>query len=183
MHLKWEDAVQRFLISKLHQQASLDILPEKMQPFFKEWINSNKKNSLFLSGNPGSGKTFAMIALLKALINQEKYNWIILIRSDELDDELLRAIENKQEATVLEKYYEVPFLFWDDLGVERTNDRVLKQYYSIIDRRLNNLLPTVFTSNYSRENIGKNVGDRIGSRLQMTTETIFPNKDYRKEMS
>jgi hypothetical protein len=41
-------------------------------------------------------------------------------------------------------------------------------------------MPTVFTSNISRKDIEKNLGDRIASRLQMTTEIIFPKKDYRK---
>jgi len=181
MHLKWEDAVERFKISKVHQPATIAQLPSRIQKHFLDWVKNPNGKSFYLSGNPGSGKTYAMIALLKELISQEKYNWMILVRSDELDEELLLAMENKQEATKLEKYQEVPFLFLDDLGVERITERVLKQYLSIIDRRLNNLLPTIFTSNYSLDKIAQTVGDRIASRLQMTTEIIFGNKDYRKE--
>ena len=70
----------------------------------------------------------------------------------------------------------------DDLGVEKPSERIIKQYYNIIDRRLNNLLPTIFTSNFSIEKIGNNLGDRIASRLEMAIEIKFPKKDLRKEL-
>jgi DNA replication protein DnaC len=179
MYLKWEDAVLRFKIGKVHQIASIDQFSEGMRDLFAKWI-ANPNFSLYLSGSAGSGKTYASVALLKGLIEKQEYPWIIYKRSYELDDELLEAVSNRQESFVLEKYHEVPFLFIDDLGVERVNDRVIKQYYSIIDHRLNNLLPTVFTSNILRKDIDKNLGDRIASRLQMAAEIIFPKKDYRK---
>jgi DNA replication protein DnaC len=180
MYLSWERAIELFSIGKIYHEASLVNLPEKIKNFFYEWIEAPKGRSLYLSGSPGSGKTYASICLLKSLIDKRKYSWIIYVRSDELDNELLKACDERAESYVLEKYHEVPFLFIDDLGVERVNDRIIKQYYSIIDRRLNNLMPTVFTSNISRKDIEKNLGDRIASRLQMTTEIIFPKKDYRK---
>ena len=179
MHLKWEDAVLRFKIGKVHQVASIDQFSDGMRDLFAKWIAS-PTSSLYLSGSAGSGKTYASVALLKGLIEKKLYPWIIYKRSHELDDELLEAVSTRQESFVLEKYHEVPFLFIDDLGVERVNDRVIKQYYSIIDHRLNNLLPTVFTSNILRKDIDKNLGDRIASRLQMAAEIIFPKKDYRK---
>lgn len=147
----------------------------------EKWINSNKKPSLFLTGTPGSGKTYFAIALLKGLIDLNIYNWLIFIKSDDLDNELLKAVLESNEAYVLEKYHDVPFLFIDDIGVERVNERIIKQYYSIIDRRLSNLLPTVFTSNLSVEQIGNTLGDRIASRLAMTTEVSFPKMDLRKD--
>lgn len=182
MYLKWDEAVNRFKISKLHQTAEISHMPSPAQKIFNEWIKNSEGKSLYLSGNPGSGKTYASVALLKGLIDQKKYPWIIYTRSDELDEELLIAVDKRQENYTLEKYHQVPFLFLDDLGVERVSDRIIKQYYSIIDRRLNNLLPTVFTSNTLRKDIANTLGERIASRLQMATEIIFPNKDYRKGM-
>lgn len=183
MYLTWEEAIHRFKIGRIHQVAEIKQLPLPIQKMFQAWLANPQGKSIYLSGNPGSGKTYATIALLKGLISKKLHPWIIYVRSDDLDDELLTAVDKRQEKDTLEKYHEVPFLFIDDLGVERVNDRIIKQYYSIIDRRLNNLLPTIFTSNSSRERIKENLGDRIASRLQMAIEIIFPEKDYRKEVA
>lgn len=181
--LRWEKAYKHFKILKVHQDACLENV-EKITPAIanagKKWIK-NPKNSLFLSGNTGSGKTYFCIALLRELI--ESYNpWVIYIRSDALDNELLKAVEDRQEDYVLEKYNSVPYLFIDDLGVERISDRLIKQYYSLIDTRMGNLLPTIFTSNTAMENIKNTLGDRIASRLEMAIEIRFPKKDLRKEL-
>lgn len=183
--MNWPDAILRFKIQKLHQEASLDNMGEgihgKIGEFGQKWLNSHPKASLYLSGNPGSGKTYFSVALLRALLEKQP-QWVIYKRSDELDSELLRAAQDGQEAYVLEKYHEVPVLFIDDLGVERVNERIIKQYFSIIDTRLGNLKTTVFSSNIPLERIKETLGDRIASRLEMTTEINFPKKDLRKSL-
>jgi len=183
--MNWDTAVERFKIPRMYQGASLDCV-EKINPSLakvgRNWLGSPRKQSLYLSGNTGSGKTYFGIALLKGLIDQNKYPWIIYKRSYELDDELLKSVEDRNEAFVLEKYHEVPFLFLDDLGVERVNDRIIKQYYSIIDTRTSNYLPTIFNSNISLSKIKNNLGERISSRLEMVVEILFPDRDLRKEL-
>lgn len=181
--MNWDTAIERFKIGKAYHEASMENIEKvnkSLSNIGKTWLANPEKQSLYLTGNPGSGKTYFCIALLKGLIDQKMHPWIIFKRSDELDDELLRSVEERSESFVLEKYHEVPFLFIDDLGVERVNDRIIKQYYSIIDRRLNDMLPTIFTSNISLDNIKNNLGERIASRLGMTHGIKFPDRDLRK---
>lgn len=182
--MKWDTAIERFKIGRMYHDVSISKV-EILYPLFaeigKEWLKEKSKKSLYITGNAGSGKTYFSLALLRALIMQG-HPWIIYKRSDELDDELLRSIEDRQESFVLEKYHEAPFLFIDDLGVERVNDRIVKQYYSIIDRRFSNYLPTVLTSNIPMSKIKNNLGDRIASRLEHAIEIEFPNRDLRKEI-
>ena len=80
----------------------------------------------------------------------------------------------------MEKYCEVPVLFIDDLGTEKDSDRVRQQYGKIIDERVGNELPTVYTSNLDLDHIGKTLGDRIASRLQVSYQIKFPDRDLRK---
>lgn len=185
--MTWQEAISAFKIGKVHQNATLDAVRLVNSGIAQEglnWIISKNKPSLFLSGNPGSGKTFFMFSLLNGLTTQKHHKASILfVRSDDLDNELLRAVERRSEEYTLEKYQDVPFLFIDDLGVERVSDRIIKQYYNIIDRRMNNLLPTVFSSNISLEKISSTLGDRIASRLEVAVEIKFPKKDLRKAMS
>lgn len=180
--MTWESAIQKFHIPKIYQQASLEKVAEHYAPIAdlgREWLT--KLNPLYVSGATGSGKTYFFYAILKELIKTQKYQWIIVISSDVLDDELLEAAKKGNEEDKIKKYTEVPILFIDDLGVERPeNERVIKQYYRIIDHRMNNLMTTVFTSNIAIEQIKNKLGDRIASRLEMAQEIKFPKKDLRK---
>jgi len=187
MEARWDDFLTRFKIGKRYHHAHLNEVKKLYFWAYEEgmnWLNFRIKPSLYLSGNPGSGKTFMGLALLRGIIERKIHKADIrFIRSDDLDDQLLQAIEDKNESYAIENYCEVPVLFIDDLGVERPNDRVIKQYYKIIDRRLNNLTTTIFTSNIPRVNIDKNLGDRIASRLEMCQEIRFPERDLRKEIT
>ena len=178
--LKWENAVKSFRIGKIYQEAVLKNVFMGLRMFAMNWAKLPTE-TLYLSGPPGCGKTYASIAILKELILQQKYHWIIYTRSDDLDSELLKSMEQKNEADVIEKYSEVPILFIDDLGTERPTERVLKQYLNIIDSRTSNCMPTVYTSNLAIEEVAKTLGDRIASRLQSAYEIIFPRRDYRKQ--
>lgn len=181
--MKWEEAIKKFSIGKIYHDASLSGV-EAMYPtaaqIGEDWVRNPK--FLYISGNPGSGKTYFCMALLRGLLEMRTPEWVVFKRSDELDDTLLKAIEMRDERTYIEAYQEVPYLFIDDLGIERVNDRIIKQYYSIINKRVENLLPTVITSNVPLELIGNNLGERIASRLSVMTEVKFPKKDLRKTL-
>lgn len=183
----WNDAIKRYQIGKVHQNASLDEVAkinEGIAQFGKDWIKNPRRPSLFLSGSPGCGKTHFQFALFKALMEQGRApSDFLFIRSDDLDNQLLKAINEKNEEWTLQMYKDVRFLFIDDLGTERVSDRIIKQYYHIIDRRMDNLKVTVFSSNISLDKIAENLGDRIASRLEMAIEVKFPKRDLRKEIN
>jgi DNA replication protein DnaC len=181
--MNWETAVNRFNIRKMYKNISLEnstLLKPSMVEFGKKWCASPKKGSLFLTGTPGSGKTHFMICLLRALVEQGQ-EWLFFIKSGDLDRELLYAIQDKQEKFCLEKYQEARFLFIDDLGVEKHTDRMREQYYSLIDARVSDYLPTIYTSNLTIKEIGNALGERISSRLEDAYNVKFPNEDLRKK--
>ena len=180
----WKEAIILFNIDEMYQDANFQnaqFLPEKIIELGRRWILSKKKTSLFLSGNVGSGKTYFSICLLKELVDAG-CRWVIFIKSNDLDLELLTAIEERREIGVLKKYCEVDFLFIDDLGVERLSERMQRQYHTIIDRRTANYLPTVFTSNYEKRSINEILGSRIASRLALAYASNFPTKYFRKQI-
>lgn len=182
--MNWQEALRNFHIPKTFHEVSLQHVITQyagIGSFIQDWVGSEIKPSIYLSGKTGCGKTFTSFALLKALLDSNPNLWTIYIRSHELDTELLRAVEDRQEEYVLEKYQEVPYLFIDDIGTERVNERILRQYYSIIDHRINDLKTTIFTSNIPIEEIEKNLGERIASRLFLVTEIKFPKIDLRKK--
>lgn len=146
----------------------------------KIWIRSKNKPSLYLTGNAGSGKTYFTLCLVRTLAENGN-PWHIFAKSHDMDTEFLKSILENQEDYIIDKYRSVPYLFIDDLGVERPNERVIKQYYSILDHRVSNCMTTVITTNQKLENIDKILGERIGSRLQGFYTINFPDIDLRKK--
>jgi DNA replication protein DnaC len=182
MNPNWQNAIKMMNIQGLYHNAALDNCP-KLPPGIvdlgKRWIKASNRPNLYIHGNTGSGKTYFATALFRAMV-EKNFNWLIFVRSDDLDTELLTAIENKHEKTTLMKYFEVPILFIDDLGVERPTDRMIRQYYSIIDKRVGEGLLTIITSNVPREELP--LGDRTLSRLEHFYNIEFPKKDIRKSI-
>ncbi len=179
----WEEAIHYFQIPRAFHDVSMKAVKEKNERignFLCEWLRSGWQSSLFLSGSCGSGKTYTSFALLRAFCECVPGLWVIYIRSHELDAELLQAIEERQEGTALSKYRQVPLLFIDDLGTQRLNERIVRQYYNFIDHRMNDLMPTVFTSNIPMESLEDKLGERIASRIFLATEIKFPKRDLRK---
>ncbi len=183
MNPNWKNAIKMMKIQDIYHDASFDncpLLPTQIVELGKKWILASNRPNLYIHGNTGSGKTYFSTCLFRGMV-EKNLNWLIFVRSDDLDQELLDGIEQKRERSIMEKYYEVPILFIDDLGVERPSDRMIRQYYSIIDRRVGskNLL-TVITSNVPR--IELPLGDRTLSRLEHFYNIEFPKKDIRKSI-
>ena len=185
--MKWEEVVKTHDIRLMYQEAHLDKiihLPQPMLDLAKRWVDSPRRPSLFLSGDVGSGKTYFMTALFRAIV-ERGHTWFRFTRSVDLFDELLQKMmgaSNKSNEYHLRSIGEVPFLFLDDVGVETLTDRVKKEYFSIIDYRTSSRLPFVFTSNFSKEEFGKMLGDRVSSRMNLCAEIVFPGRDLRKEV-
>jgi DNA replication protein DnaC len=180
---RWKNAIKLMNIQRNYHNCSLDncqLLHPAIVALGKKWINADRRPNLYIHGNTGSGKTYFATSLFRELV-EKKYPWLIFVRSYDLDDELLASINGNNgnhEKTVLQKYCEVPILFIDDLGVERPSDRIIRQYYSIIDSRVGEGLLTVITSNCSKSDFP--LGDRIKSRLEHFCNIEFPKRDIRK---
>lgn len=86
------------------------------------------------------------------------------------------------EKDLLRRYSECSFFFLDDLGTEKDSDHIRQQYFNIIDERVGNELPTVYTSNLDLGQIDKVLGERIASRLQITYQIEFPQQDLRRKV-
>lgn len=184
--MNWEEVIKTHDIRKMYSQARLeDInhLPPELIDFAKRWVVAPQKPSLFLTGSVGSGKTYFMTALLRAMV-EKGATWFRFTRSVDLFSQLLeRMMEKKNNEHMLRSIAEVPLLFVDDVGVESMTERVKKEYFSIIDYRISEMLPFVFTSNLSKDEFGAELGERVQSRMNMCMEIEFPGRDLRREIN
>ncbi len=192
--MKWSEAIELFGIPRMYQGVSLDysdFVPNGIVDLGKKWVNMHPKPSIIISGCVGCGKTHFVISILRELI-EKGWEGIQYKKSDELDSQLLDDCMGNlfnpkgfqvYERDLLDRYSECPILIIDDLGCEKNTDRLIKQYYNIIDRRMTSYLPTVITTNFKLEDIAVNLGERIASRLQFCKTIKFPKEDLRPRVN
>lgn len=100
-------------------------------------------------GNCGVGKTFLAACIAKAVIEQEIFALYQNISG--LYRELKQSFSatNMTEDDVINKYVSVPLLVLDDVGKELPSDWKLSTLYELINRRTDEMKPTIYTTNYS----------------------------------
>jgi len=127
----------------------------------------NGKNSLFIHGRVGIGKTGVSTAILRE--RMKKMVPGLFIESNELMGRIRASFNQSSEYTedeIIDAIKTVEFLVFDDLGTEKVSDWVKSKLFEIINARYNNLLPTVITSNLTMEQVARQYGDRLTDRLR-----------------
>ena len=145
--------------------------------------------STFIYGRVGSGKTIKAIYLMlneasNCFINRQPH-YVKFISVPELLLEF-KNIYNKTggeitENELVEYYSTYPLLVLDDIGVEKITGWSFQLLYIIINRRYENLMKTIFTSNFSLSELAEKLGDdRIPSRIQQMCKIVkSKDVDYR----
>ncbi len=145
--------------------------------------------SLFLTGGFGTGKTYKAIQILKGFIKSLPCinftkpfgNVPVFITMPELLMKIRSCFSLSEcEETIVYKYSDCPLLVIDDLGAEKTTEFSLQTLYIILNRRYNEQLQTIITSNLSIDEIRDKFGDRIASRIAGMCKIIkLQGKDKR----
>lgn len=164
------------------QQAKYEDVPSNIQSLVENIKESRK--GIYIYGTCGTGKTHICYAIASK-INNEKFKirvWSLpeLLRYIKRDyDELNKGkdFENTNFAQVM-NYNGI--LVIDDIGTEKMSEWVEETLYAIINRRYEDVMPTIFTSNYSPEELTSRLGDRIVSRIVGSCDVIeLSGKDRR----
>ena len=118
---------------------------------FEKFLPQNGRkaeNGMFITGEPGTGKTHLAAAVANDLIRQGKP--VICMT---MIDMLLRIRQTfkdsgAEEHEILQLYKTVPLLVIDDIGKENPTDWAISTIYSIINGRYEAMMPTIVTTNY-----------------------------------
>ena len=133
----------------------------------KRWPLQMKEaqgSGLLLWGKPGRGKSHLAVAVVLALLDQEVEVRFITVPDflSELRDGLR---QNVAEGETIGRLATVPLLVLDDLGAEKDTIWANETLYRLINRRYQNLLPLVATTNCDLNQLEQLLGARIVSRL------------------
>ena len=160
---EYKDNVVLFDVSKEIKNASLaniytndanrvDIL-KKIKSYYTNFFTDKRDKGIYLHGNFGTGKTYIISALLNELAKKDVKSTIVHV------PELLRGLKESFSSDYRERFFTLkttPILLLDDIGAEYLTvwgrDEVLEP---LLHYRMNENLPTFFTSNLTLEELEK----------------------------
>lgn len=152
-------------IPERFKKAKYEYVLDEIRQLFAKIPDS--RNGIYIYGGAGVGKTHTAYALKQA-------SYEVLGKKAKFYNttELLRDIRNdfgkdpNKDYTVSKEIMEYRgVLILDDIGAEKISEWVLETFYLIINKRYNEMLPTIFTSNFSVSELSEYLGDRITSRI------------------
>lgn len=141
-------------------------LEEKLKKVLKMLTleaKKNKKNSIYIYGKTGVGKTTLLNYLYENGIKAKKRK---IVMSDFFEKLLKEQKENVSYSDTLDFYKKQQILFIDDFGVERYSEWKQDIVYNILNYRYENNLRTFLTSNLNLKEVEEKYNDRISSRLK-----------------
>lgn len=126
---------------------------------------------IYLYGGSGTGKTHLTSCMANELM--EKHKQVLFTNFFEIAKVIKDTFNGKgSEAEQIKKFATIDFLFIDDLGTERVRNNgedtwLQEKIFEVINKRYNNKKPTIFTSNYSIQEL---ISDR--GIMQKTVDRI-----------
>ena len=150
-------------VDQTHRQGAAKAL-NAAQSFVDECQKNPQGLGILFTGPVGSGKTYLAASIANELI-EAQLQVLFLVVPDLLDE--LRASYKSEvnEMDLLDTARTIPILILDDLGAHNYTDWTRNRLYSIINYRMNELLPTVITSNLSLVEMEDYIGARTTSRI------------------
>lgn len=153
------------------KDAHYSDVPENIRTLFEKMKETRR--GIYIHGSAGTGKTHLAYALHKNftrtfLIGDEKKTELNseFVNASELFAEMKRDFDRKEKQYPMTTLMESrKLLFVDDIGSEKLSEWVASEFYLLINHRYNEMLPTIFTSNYSLAELAERLGDRIISRI------------------
>jgi DNA replication protein DnaC len=156
---------EKFSLGARFKNASLSSVMMDEENITKIYIwMKNLQNNLIYLGNPGCGKTYVLSAILNYLFEQKKevfystHRKFIKYIQDGISEE-------KSQYQLLNKIALKEILLFDDLGSASNTEWQKEMILELIDIRYAQKLPTIYTSNLSKEEVSNIFGSRTSSRL------------------
>ena len=167
----------RFIEKSLDNFQATNEWQAKAKAKVKHYIDNleqfaDQGRSLIFLGNVGTGKTHLAVSLLKAFL-QKGGSGVFL----SVSDSILYPISCR----LLPLYASADLLVLDEVGVQAGTDNERQILFSIINRRYNEVRPTVLISNLDINGFKNFVGKRIFDRLKENGGDliVFIGESYR----
>lgn len=139
------------------------------------------RDIIYICGDVGTGKTHLSVALARNIRTSQPEGANFQSATNVLLQLRAGFSKDVSEKESLRHYQKSQILIIDDLGAEKLSEYVIQAWYSIVDYRYSNMLPTVITSNLTVAEIAERFGDRIASRIASGIVLTLKGNDRRLE--
>lgn len=162
-----QNHIHSVALPKQDRNASLDdfyyqsdntraIIWDAANTFISQYKNNPDKyhRGMYIYGSYGVGKTFLLAAMARRLA---KYGFeTTLVHFPTFSVEMMASIQNHTTAYKIRSIEQTPILMLDDIGTGRMSSWIRDSVFSIIlEYRMQNELPTFFSSNLSMKSFSK----------------------------
>ena len=169
--------------------ASIGSSPRNMMEYaqdvcfqFANRFPHGNQNNLFLTGNPGLGKTFLSAAIAR-LVSEKGYSVVYDSAVNVFNRfEAQKFGRDSQAGQDIDRYLTCDLMILDDLGSEMNSPLVQSSLYQLINGRMLSERSTVISSNFSLDEIAHRYSSQVYSRLSGEYLTVrFFGEDIRKQ--
>lgn len=166
-----------------YESAKWHDVPKKIQDHIKT-IREHRKG-LYIHGGVGTGKTHLLYGIKKGHEEKEVpvntvriYNCTEMLRQMRDDFNKTDKYDNHDLLEDLLSYRGL--LMIDDIGTEKLSEWVLETFYLLVNKRYEENIPTIFTSNLKIGELADRIGDRTVSRIVELCEIVSLDGDDKR---
>ncbi len=143
---------------------------------------STQSKSLLMMGKTGLGKTHLSLAVVNRVIDRgfnvyydSAQGVLDRLEKDHFD-------RNNRDDALREDLYRSDLLVIDDLGTEMTTAFTVSALYRLVNERMNDGLPTIFSTNLTAQELEAKYSQRLMSRLLGMCDLLqFYGRDVRQQ--
>lgn len=136
------------------------------------------RRGIYIHGPVGCGKTHAAYAIRAEL---ERVGISVkLYSAPELFDWIRDDYDHKDALHMDRLLANRGVIMIDDLGVEKATEWVKETLYRLVNKRYEEVLPTIITSNLDLGELADKLGDRVASRIVEMCDVIKLDGDDRR---
>lgn len=177
---------KRFMEKGLDVLSSKSVKQKAVHKAARAYLDAILNGScacLIMCGMPGTGKTHISCAMVLQVIRSFKRAVYIST------SQLMRRVKStwgknagESEEEVMDFYCGLSFLVIDEVGVQFGTETEKLIFYEIINRRYENMLPTVLISNLTADELKDFIGERAFDRFREDGGAVlaFDWESYRK---
>lgn len=135
--------------------------------FCQEYTVGEKSKGMFFHGPFGVGKSYLMGAVARELSQRGVASMMVYM--PDFVREIKESLADQSYVGKVELLKEIPVLILDDIGAESLTPWIRDEVIGVIlHQRVNNHLPTLYTSNYSLEELEEHLSISNGNRIELT---------------
>lgn len=140
---------------------------ERAQKFAERFPRAMELGASFVfCGKPGAGKTHLACAIANAVMRNHGASAMFTTVFDVIQRvKATYSDKDQSERTVMRSFAEPDLLILDEVGVQFGTDYEKVIITDIINRRYNDMRPTIILSNLDEAELGEYLGDRVMDRM------------------